>query len=229
MAACQLEPDSTLKICDACARSKRPRGLSRLGRLFQHFGRDRRGATAVEFGLVAIPFLGLLLATFEIGFVFFANEGLAAATQDAARNMKTGTAQQANITTADQFRTTYLCPATGTRVLPSFIDCSKLIIDVRAATSFASVDTTDTFYLNPKTTEFCPAGPSSIMVVRVVYPMPVMLPVIGYLTAGVFGQITTGLVNNVPSNAGWKHLLMGTAVFQTEPYPGTSFNPTPTC
>ncbi len=207
----------------------RPRGLSRLRRLFRRFECDRRGSTAVEFGLVSIPFLGLLLATFEVGFVFFTNEGLAAATQEAARNMMTGAAQQANITTADQFRTTYLCPATGPRVLPSFIDCSKLIIDVRAASTFGAVDTSDTFYLNPKTTQFCPVGPAAIMVVRVVYPMPVMLPLLGSISAGVFGQITTGLVNNVPSNPGWKHLLMGTAVFQTEPYPSTSFTPAPSC
>ncbi len=161
--------------------------------------------------------------------MFFTNEGLAAATQNAARTMMTGAAQQANITTADQFRTTYLCPAQGPKIMPSFIDCSKLLIDVRPATTFAAVDTSNTFYLNPKTTQFCPVGPSAIMVVRVVYPMPVMLPLLGYVSAGVFGQITTGLVNNVPDNPGWKHLLMGVAVFQTEPYPSTNFSKAPSC
>lgn len=187
-------------------------------RAVTRFRRDRKGTTAVEFGLVVVPFLGILLAIFETAFMFWNSEGLEAAVQDAARNILTGTAQAANISTADQFRTTYLCPATGRRILPSFIDCSQLIIDVRTATAFASADTSNDFYLNPASTQFCPGAPGTIVIVRVAYPMPVFLPIIaGFSNAGIH-QVTTGLISDVPNNPGMKHLLLGTAVFQTEPY-----------
>ena len=57
----------------------------------RNFAADTRGATAVEFALVAVPFLGLLMAIFQAGFAYFASENLQAATQSAARNLFIGT------------------------------------------------------------------------------------------------------------------------------------------
>ncbi len=195
-----------------------PRGEPWGGRVLGRFARDRGGATVVEFAFVAIPFLGLLFAILETAFVFLAGEALDAATQTAARTLLTGGAQQANITTADQFRTTYLCPASGPRPLPSFIDCAKLIIDVRTAASFTAANTSGAFYESPAGTEFCPGGPQTITIVRVAYPMPVLLPILADLASATFGPVTAGLVDDIPNDPGWKHLLLATAVFQTEPY-----------
>ena len=149
----------------------------------RHFCLEIRGASAVEFGLVAIPFLALLLSIFETGFVYWTSAGLQVAVQDASRNLLTGVAQGASVSTADQFRTTYLCPTTGTRVLPSFIDCSKLIIDVRSYstgsyTTFSTLDIADDFYASGTPRLFCPGRAGAITVVRVAYPMPVFLPTI---------------------------------------------------
>lgn len=178
----------------------------------------------MEFGLIAVPFLGLLLAIFETGLVFLNSEGLEAAVQDAARNIMTGQAQAANVSTAASFVSTYLCPTSGSRILPSFIDCSKLIVDVRSADTFATADTSRTFYQDPTTQQFCPGASGKIIVVRVAYPMPVFLPFLAGMTNATFHQITTGLVNDVPGNSGWKHLLVGTAVFQNEPFAPNSYS-----
>jgi Flp pilus assembly protein TadG len=207
----------------------RPSTILRTVAVLRRFGRDRRGATAVEYAFVAIPFLGLLFAILEMAFVFLTGEALDAATQTAARNLMTGSAQQANITTADQFKTTYLCPASGARPLPSFIDCGKLIIDVRTAASFGAANTSNTFYENPSATQFCPGGPQTITIVRVAYPMPVFLPILADLTSATFGQVTAGLVNDIPNDPGWKHLLLGISVFQTEPYATTGVTAGPSC
>jgi Flp pilus assembly protein TadG len=196
--------------------------------IWRRFKSDRRGASAVEFGLIAIPFLGLLLAIFETGLMFLNSEGLEAAVQDAARNIMTGQAQAANVSTASQFVSTYMCPSTGQRILPSFIDCTKLIVDVRTASNFSSADVTKSFYQTPSSQQFCPGGPGVVTIVRVLYPMPVFLPLLGG-TIKSFAPITAGIVNDVPGNAGYKHLLLGTAVFQNEPYQGSTYTPPAGC
>lgn len=181
---------------------------------------DTRGATAIEFGLVAVPFLGLLLMLFQSGLVFFASEGLEAAVQQAARNIYTGAAQTSGITTAAQFRDAFLCPAGAARILPSYIDCSKLIIDVRTAASMTADDTSADFYNTSQ--QYCPGQIGDIVVVRVVYPMPAILPIITGSASASVSRSYAGLVNDVPNNSGWKQLLLGTAVFQNEPNPSNN-------
>ena len=196
-----------------------------VARALRRFKRDRKGVSAVEFGLVSVPFLGLFCAIFETGFVYLNSVGLDAAVQTAARNILTGNAQLAGVngtvTSAAQFRTTYLCPSTGPQVLPSFITCANLIIDVRPATSFASADTTNDFYSNTSNQEFCPGAPGTITIVRVAYPMPVFLQIVAKATS--LFDISAGLVSNVPNLSGTYHLLMATSVFQTEPYSAASY------
>lgn len=195
--------------------------------VLRRFCTEARGASAVEFGLIVVPFLALLLSIFDTGFMYWSNAGLQVAVQDASRNLLTGTAQGASIATADQFRTTYLCPASGTRVLPSFIDCSKLIIDVRSYAhsygTFTTLDTANDFYASSATRLFCPGHAGAITVVRVAYPMPVFFPTIVGVTNATIHALTVGLFSGVPGTTGYSHLLLGTAVFQTEPWNDTSY------
>jgi Flp pilus assembly protein TadG len=188
------------------------------------FGSDRRGATAVEFALIMIPFMGLLLALFQAGIVFFTSEALEAAVEDAARNIYTGNAQTTGVSSASQFVSTFLCPTTGGRKLPTYVDCSKLIVDVRTAASFSAGDTSADFWQAGSTQQFCPGGEGDIVIVRVIYPLPAILPALTG-TIKSFGTSHAGLVDTVPNNAGWKQLLIGTAVFQNEPF-GASTPPT---
>ena len=58
------------------------------------FWRNNRGATAVEFGLIALPFLGLIAGLLETGLMMFADSALDQATNRAARMIRTGQAQQ---------------------------------------------------------------------------------------------------------------------------------------
>ena len=71
------------------------RSLKRMSSL-RRFAADARGATAVEFGLVATPFFALLFAIIEVSMVFFGGQILEKATQDASRKILTGQAQLAN-------------------------------------------------------------------------------------------------------------------------------------
>ena len=69
-------------------------------RRLQQGARCRSGATLVEFSLLAFPFLLLLMATFEVGFLYWANQELENATGDAARMVRTGQVQAGNLNQA---------------------------------------------------------------------------------------------------------------------------------
>ena len=178
---------------------------------------DDRGATAVEFSIVAVPFIGILMAIFQTGLVLFTSEGLEAAVGDASRAIMTGQVQSGSMSTVAAFRDQMLCAPTAPRrrILPSFIDCSKLIIDVRQAATFAASDTSRSFYTNSSPV-FNPGGAGCVVVVRVAYPLPILFPILTATGVNTAGQIAQG--------GGLKYMLLSTSVFRNEPFsttPGT--------
>ena len=66
-------------------------------RIARRFARQQDGAAAVEFALVAAPFLALIFAILETAFVFFAGQTLEAAAANSARLIMTGQAQTAGL------------------------------------------------------------------------------------------------------------------------------------
>jgi Flp pilus assembly protein TadG len=207
--------------CKTVSRDTAPGGPRRL---LQRFRNDRCGATAVEFAIISIPFFGLLFAIFETAFVFLVSEGLDAATTEAARQLMTGQAQNVStITTANQFRDSLICNPTppAQRILPSFIDCSKLIVDVSESTSFATANMSKSFYTDP-TTNYNPGGASCIVIVRVVYPMPVYLSII----TGHGLAVKDNTAGQTMYDGSMHYMLMSTGVFRNEPFPTS---PYPSC
>src|SRR4051795_6864150 len=73
-------------------------------RLLRRFRRNRRASAALEFALVAPMFFALLFAIIETALMFFASQVLETVTQDSARQIMTGQAQNAAMTQA-QFKT----------------------------------------------------------------------------------------------------------------------------
>ena len=184
------------------------------------FARNRKGTTAVEFGLIAVPFLGVVCAIFEVGYVNFENELLQSSINTAARQMLTGQfqARSTPITTAAQFVSNYLCQTTGTRTLPSNFNCANLVVDVRTAATFAAGDTTNDIYKS-STTTFCPAQPGQIVVLRVSYPLGAIFPLSLY-------NGTLGTVSDVPNLSGKYHILLAEALFREENYAASYTPPT---
>lgn len=186
--------------------------------IFITFLKADDGATAIEFALVSIPFLGLLFAIFETALVFFTAQTVEAATSQAARNIMTGQAQaNATVTTPTQFISTYLCPTTG-KILPSYVDCNAIVVDVRPATTWTGADQSKNFFTET-THKYCTGGSGDVVVVRVGYPMPVYLSVLAMngLALNQTYVLTAGQTNVGGTN---KHLIVATSVFQNEPFPG---------
>src|ERR1700753_3010934 len=75
------------------AASALARRFALAGRSAAGFRVDRKGSVAVEFGLVAIPFIALLFAIFQTALVVFTGHVLDTALQDAALLIMTGQAQ----------------------------------------------------------------------------------------------------------------------------------------
>jgi Flp pilus assembly protein TadG len=191
----------------AAFRQKLARSASLL-RSSKHFALCRNGASAVEFALVAAPFLALLVAMFETALVFFAQRVLDEVTEEASRYVLTGQAQQANVTQA-QFNT-YICNSTNTAALVSALfNCNNLMVNVENYTTFASASTstpTLTFNANgtvSNTWTYAPGAAGSIVVLQVMYQWPIVLGPLGF---------------NLSNLANGNRLLVSTAVFKNEPY-----------
>ncbi len=101
---------------------------SRLG--LRGFARAREGAAAIEFGLVAAPFLGLLFAIMETAFVFFAGQSLEYAASQAGRLIMTGQQDAAKWDQA-AFKN-QVCA----RIVALFDCSSKLFVNVQKYSSF---------------------------------------------------------------------------------------------
>jgi Flp pilus assembly protein TadG len=168
--------------------------------ILHRFRRNRRGSAAVEFALVAPIFFAVLFAIIELALVFFASQILETVTQDTARLIMTGQAQNAAFTQA-QFKNAVCAKLTV------MFDCvNGVAIDVQSYTTFSTVDISSPIdasknFVPPN--NYLPGGPTDIVVVRLFYKWPVFV---------------TGLGFNLANLSGNKRLLTATAAFQNEPY-----------
>jgi Flp pilus assembly protein TadG len=172
------------------------------------FLRSRDGATAVEFALVAAPFIACLVAILQSAIVFFAQRVLDEVTEEASRYIMTGEAQNASMTKSGFAN--YLCTGSNTSALvSSLFTCANIMINVQNYGDFASAGTTTpTLTYNANGTvanawTYDAGNPGDIVVVQVMYQWPVVL---GPLSFNL-GNLSNG-----------DRLLISTAVFKNEPY-----------
>jgi Flp pilus assembly protein TadG len=165
------------------------------------FIKDRTGATAVEFAIVAAPFLALTIALIQTFLVFFAQEHLESVVQQASRQILTGQVQSAQATQTAFHQT--VC----NQVVILF-SCGGLMVDVQVATSWSSTNTSaPTLTYNStgqvtNTWQFNPGNAGDIVVVRVMYLWPVFMGPLGF---------------NLSNQANGSRMIMATAAFQNEP------------
>jgi Flp pilus assembly protein TadG len=164
------------------------------------FFRDRRGATAVEFAMVAAPFLALVVALIQTFLVFFAQQVLETVVQQSSRQILTGQVQSQQMTQA-QFQQLVCNKAVV------LFSCGGLMVDVQVATAWSSANTSapSLNYSQGQVQniwQFNPGSAGSIVVVRVMYLWPVFLGPLGF---------------NLSNQPNGTRLIMATAAFQNEP------------
>jgi Flp pilus assembly protein TadG len=166
------------------------------------FGRDRSGATAVEFAMVSPLFFGFLFAILETGTLFLRTTAIDAGVEEAKRVTMTGQIAAAGGGAASEaaFRKAFCDQVSW------LITCNDVKFDVRAfqvwgAAAMPSPVQGGVF--NPAGLQFNPGQPCQIVVIRAYYQ-----------TMSLTGMIR----NDVATLAGGSILLTGAAAFRNEPF-----------
>lgn len=170
-------------------------------RRWTRFRKNDDGTAAIEFAIVAMPFLLIIFAILEFSFIFFGERIIHVSTQDAARLIKTGQVRSSTHSEA-QFRAE-IC----TNTLMRLFDCDSLHINVQQipvfgpppALAFKSDGSIDTSSFG-----FTPGDQSSLNIVMLYYDWPL------FVNWGGLG------IANWSTN---KEALLGTThAFMNEPY-----------
>jgi Flp pilus assembly protein TadG len=181
--------------------------LTAARRAARRFVRNRRGATAVEFALVAPMFFALVFAIIETALVFFASQILEIGTQETARLLYTNQAQ--GTMSQSQFQQN-LCSQVSV-----LLSCSGVYVDVKAYSSFTAItpanladpiDASGNFISTNFTYQM--SNPGDTVVVRAFYQWPLFVTGLGYNIANI-GRGTSSSYK----------LLTATAAFRVEPGP----------
>ena len=171
-----------------------------LPKRLRHFARQNRGAAAIEFALVVIPFIAMLFAIIETAIVFFATQVLETAVADSARLILTGQAQNGGFNQAS-FKNAVCARISG------LFDCSTgIYVDVRTFADFQSVSMTSPVDASGNMVNnfvYQPGTAGQIVVVRLFYQWPIYM------------QIWNPSLTNMAGN---KRLLVATAAFRNEPF-----------
>ncbi|MDE2384162.1 MAG: pilus assembly protein [Alphaproteobacteria bacterium] len=173
----------------------------------RRFDASERGAAAVEFALLAPPFLLILGVIMETGLMMFTEYTLQSAVQDSSRLVRTGQAQSTPLSAA-QFKTK-ICGTAGV-----IIDCSnKVTVYVRSDANFATLKTNlPNFLTIGGAVGTTPAGPNCYNPGQPSQPAAVVATYDWY-----FNMWGMSFLGNIAGNTARR--LVGFAIFQNEPYP----------
>ena len=121
------------------------------------------------------------------------------------------------VTSAEDFRNRYICnpPAPKVRTLPGFIDCTKLIVDIRKAAQFA----TGVGAFDSQNPQSCIGGAGDVMVVRVLYNAPIFAPFVALNGFVAHGTVSGG---QVMVDGQMRYAMTAATAFRNEPFGGTS-------
>lgn len=172
--------------------------------------REERGVAAVQFALLAAPFLALLFAILETALVFWAGQVLQTAVTDTARDIYTGSFQLANVASNATQLKDNVKTAICSRVVAMFDCTGKLTIDVASYTTFPTsipspivLDSSGNRVVDPNFGQYSSPGPNQVVLVRAIVLYPVYVNLLGSSTSNL--NATT-------------RIIMGSAAFRTEPY-----------
>jgi Flp pilus assembly protein TadG len=171
------------------------------------FRGDERGVTAIEFGMVATPFIALLFAIIETALTLWTTQVLDTGITNAARRIYTGQFQQDNAATTDPNQLATKFREEICKSVVALLTCDKIKIDVRAFDSFPNQNAPPPIKNGQFDSEnfgkYESPGANKIVVVRAAVEYPVFV----------------SLLNpNAANLQNGNRLLLATATFRTEPF-----------
>lgn len=172
----------------------------RLMQFLKFWGKKEEGSTAIEFAMLAMPFIYILMGTIEISLMFASNSVLDGAVNDAARLIRTGQVQQAGGNPEDLFKAK-LCEKSS-----MLLDCTRFqyeVVEMGKFSDFNSYAATYDKDGNLQSRGFNPGEVNSVNLIRVSYRYNFATPLIGDILA------------NGPNRS---RVMISTVVLETEPY-----------
>jgi Flp pilus assembly protein TadG len=180
---------------------------------------DEQGTTAVEFGLVSVPFFLLLFGIMSVGFYFFTVFTLENAVESASHVIRTGQAQTQtpSAMTVDEFKS-LVCDK-----LPTFMNCSgsgnKVRVNVQSFSNFSTVSVPSCIAssgsLIPSSAQtYNPGSASTVVLVTVCYEWELTQAMANnpmWLRPHGSGQTGSAMANG-------STLIQASTVFTVEPY-----------
>lgn len=184
----------------------------RTRRLLGRWRSDQSGFTAVEFAIVALPFVMLLFGTISVSLFYFTTFTMENAVWMAGRGIRTGQFQQgqgiySGMTTNEDRKKAFkqaLC-----NKAPGYIDCNKVVVLVQSNSGgFGSIAqpvcATDGEMIDQSKAEFNTGGASSVVLITACYPW------------SFGGKLPFFALNNMKDGS---LLVQASVAFRTEPYP----------
>lgn len=176
--------------------------LRSIGPITRRFFREPSGATAVEFGLIALPFFFIKMAILETALIFWAGQALESGVSETGRLIRVGQVQSQGMD-ADEFRTE-LCSN-----LVGMFNCSdRLEIDVQRVARFDAAELARPAVDNDGNFNggfgFDPGVGGQTVIVRAFYRWPVLFNFSIFDAADDIG--------------GRQRLLVATTAFRNEPF-----------
>lgn len=198
----------------AAGEARNPQPKQRRG-LLRRLLREKSGTSAIEFAILALPFMVILFASLETFAAFTGEQLLANATDTMARKIRTG-----EITSAmseEDFRKAFCaeisimmtCSATEAK------KAAKLFIDVRSFSDFSKIPEAiprvggSNSDLDTSGFKFAPGGPTTVNMVRAYYRWEVVTDLVRpYITN----------LRPAGSSMPKDYLMVSTAAFRNESF-----------
>ncbi len=186
--------------------------------------RDRSGATAIEFAILILPFMMAVFATLETFIAFTAEQLVASAVDDMARDVRTGAITfglgRSTDMTETQFREAF-CNKVALLIKCSSTEAAtpaKLYIDLKEVASFGAISTNiprvdstnDQSDLDTSGLKFSPGNSGAINSFRVYYRWSV--------TVDLVRPWISNLIPNGETKPS-EFLIVATNAFRNEAYP----------
>lgn len=181
--------------------------LLNLKKRFKRFSKSR-GATAVEFAIIATPFFFTIFALIEVMVIFFVQTALEASVAEVSRLVRTGQAQSTSM--SQSAYKTAICTRLG-----GMANCNaRLFVSLEAYSApptTAAADPWDDGTLTPGSSSdepFQASNAEDFVIARAYYVWPLMTPGLSNALSNFSGG-TFGAKNRI---------LVATAAFRNEPF-----------
>lgn len=142
----------------------------KFSKLLKRFRKEQDGVTAIEFGMLGLPFFLIITSIIEVSLFFFAGQYLDHSVDQVARRIRVG--ELVNVTSAADFKQV-LCAESNL-----MLECGKIKVDLKVVASYDDIGDSSPAPVNGKLADnqytYTQPGASQIVQMTVHYEWPIL-------------------------------------------------------